>query len=152
MLIGPKGAGKTAIGTLIDRHTPITFIRVEPIWLSLRPGEDGWARVEQRIDATFQQHGQGMIESLGAGEAFHTFRDSLARNYTLKLIRVYAALDTCLARVKTRDSADHIAVSDDKVAPYNQIAASVRYDWDLEINNDTPASEQAILNAIRAIA
>lgn len=106
MLIGPKGAGKTAIGTLIDRHTPITFIRVEPIWLSLRPGEDGWARVEQRIDATFQQHGKVMIESLGAGEAFHTFRDSLARKYTLKLIRVYAALDTCLARVKTRDSAD----------------------------------------------
>lgn len=151
MLIGPKGAGKTYIGTLVDRHTDIRFIRVEPIWLSLQPGEDGWTRVEQTIDAAFQHHDRVMIESLGAGEAFGAFRASLARTYTIKLIRVYAALDTCFMRVKTRASADHIAVSDDKVEQYNQIAAAVRYDWDLEINNDAPASDQAILDAIRAM-
>lgn len=33
MLIDPKGAGKTYIGTLINQHTDIPFIRVEPIWL-----------------------------------------------------------------------------------------------------------------------
>jgi shikimate kinase len=49
LLIGPKGAGKTYIGTLVDRHTEIQFIRVEPIWLNLQPGEDGWQKVEQVI-------------------------------------------------------------------------------------------------------
>jgi hypothetical protein len=46
MLIGPKGSGKTTIGTLVHQHTDITFIRVEPIWLDLQPDEDGWKKVE----------------------------------------------------------------------------------------------------------
>jgi hypothetical protein len=31
MLISPKGAGKTHIGTLINQHTEMVFIKVEPI-------------------------------------------------------------------------------------------------------------------------
>jgi shikimate kinase len=31
MLIGPKGAGKTYIGALVERHTSIRFISVERI-------------------------------------------------------------------------------------------------------------------------
>jgi head-tail adaptor len=62
---------------------------------------------------------------------------------------VYADLATCLARVKNRDSANHIAVSDEKVEEYNQIAAAVRYDWDLDINNTSPASDAVILAAIQ---
>ncbi|OLP16158.1 shikimate kinase [Leptolyngbya sp. 'hensonii'] len=151
LLIGPKGAGKTYIGTLVDQRTEIRFLRVEPIWLGLQPGEDGWQKVEQTIAAMFEHHDQVMIESLGAGDAFTQFRASLARKYTLKLIRVYAELDTCLTRVKTRSSADHIPVSDHQVEYYNKIAAAVIYDWDLEINNQSPASDEAILAAIQTL-
>ena len=45
MLIGPKGSGKTHIGTLVNQHTDIVFLRVEPIWLSLEPAENGWKKV-----------------------------------------------------------------------------------------------------------
>jgi shikimate kinase len=152
MLIGPKGAGKTYIGTLVSTHTAIQFIRVESIWLNLQPGENGWQKVEQVIDTTFNDHDQVMIESLGAGEEFGKFRASLAEKYRLKLIRVYADLDRCLARVKSRNCADHIAVSDDKVEQYNQIAATVSYSWDLEINNNAPASDDAILAAIQTLS
>jgi shikimate kinase len=31
MLIGPKGSGKTYIGSVVNCHTDIAFIRVEPI-------------------------------------------------------------------------------------------------------------------------
>jgi replication-associated recombination protein RarA len=41
LLIGPKGSGKTHIGTLVNQHTEIAFISVEPMWLSLEPDEDG---------------------------------------------------------------------------------------------------------------
>jgi shikimate kinase len=41
LLIGPKGSGKSHIGALVSQHTDIYFLRVEPIWLSLQPGEDG---------------------------------------------------------------------------------------------------------------
>jgi dephospho-CoA kinase len=124
---------------------------VEPIWLSLRPGEDGWKKVEQVIDQTFQRHARVMIESLGAGEEFSKFRASLARKYTIKMIHVYTDLDTCLARVRNRNSADHISISDDKVEQYNQIAATVMYDWDLEINNNAPATDDQILSAIQTL-
>jgi len=44
MLVGPKGSGKTHIGTLVNQHTDIVFLRVEPIWLGLKPAEDGKSR------------------------------------------------------------------------------------------------------------
>ena len=152
ILIGPKGAGKTYIGRLVDRHTDIRFIRVEPIWLTLQPGEDGWKKVEATIDAAFGNHDKLMIESLGAGREFQTFHAALAAKYAIRLIRVVAGLDTCFARVKNRDSADHINVSDEKVIEYNKIAATVKYDWALEIRNDPAASDTDILAAIQSIS
>lgn len=67
---------------------------------------------------------------------------------SIKMIRVFANLDTCLERVQSRSSADHIAVSDDKVIEYNKIAAQVRYDWALEIDNNQPLANEIILEAI----
>ncbi len=151
MLIGPKGAGKTYIGTLIARYTEIKFISVEPIWLSLQPGENGWKKVEQVIDEAFTDHSKVMIESLGAGEEFGKFRANLEKKYTLKMIRVYTDLETCLARVKSRDRTAHIPVSDEKVEQYNRIAATVFFDWDLEINNNAPATDEEILTAIQTL-
>jgi len=151
MLIGPKGSGKTHIGALIDQHTDIIFLRVEPIWLSLKPDEDGWQKVEAAIDAMFQKQDKVMIESLGVGEGFGKFHASLAEKYSIKLIRVHADLETCFTRVKTRDKAEHIAVSNDKVAEFNQLASAVTYDWDLEINNNDSTPDKDILDAIQSI-
>ena len=82
-----------------------------------------------------------MIESLGAGDGFRNFHDSLAQKYSIKMIRVYADLDTCLERVRSRSKLDHIDVSDDKVIEYNRVAATVKYDWALEIDNNRPAPD-----------
>ena len=151
MLVGPKGSGKTHIGTLVNQHTDIVFLRVEPIWLNLKPDEDGWQKVEAAIDVLFQKHDKVMIESLGIGDGFIKFHASLAEKYSIKLIRVYADLETCFARVKTRNNAEHIAVSDDKVAEFNKIASAVTFNWDLEINNNEPIPDEEIINAIQSI-
>ena len=151
MLIGPKGSGKTHIGTLVNRHTDIVFLRVEPIWLSLNPGEDGWQKVEATLDIMFQEHDKVMIESLGVGEGFGKFRASLAKKYSIKMIRVYADLETCFTRVKTRNNAEHIPVSDDRVTEFNKIASAVTYHWDLEINNNEPISDEELMEAIQSI-
>jgi len=151
MLIGPKGSGKTRIGKLVNRHTDIAFLRVEPIWLSLKPDEDGWQKVEAVIDAMFQEHDKIMIESLGIGEGFGKFRASLAEKYSIKMIRVYADLETCFTRVKTRNNAEHIPVSDDRVVEFNQLASTVTFDWDLEIDNNDMTSDKDIVRAIQSI-
>jgi len=151
MLIGPKGSGKTHIGTLVNQHTEIVFLRVEPIWLGLKPNENGWDQVQAAIDALFQKHAKVMIESLGIGEGFSKFRASLAERYVIKMIRVYADAETCFARVKTRNNAEQIAVSDDRVAELNTLASAVSYHWNLEINNNDLRPDHEVIDAIRSI-
>jgi hypothetical protein len=99
----------------------------------------------------FQTHDKLMIESLGIGDGFSKFHATLAEKYAIKMIRVYADLETCFKRVKTRNYAEHIAVSDHRVVELNQIAATVNYDWDLEINNNDLATDKDIVAVIQSI-
>ncbi len=151
MLIGPKGSGKTYIGSLVGKHSDIHFLRVESVWVTLQPGENGWEKVKTTIAEAFQTHPKVMIESLGAGEEFHSFLASLKKSYQVKMIRVYADLDLCLKRVHERDAHEHIPVSDEQLMGYNTIASQVEFDWALEINNSgiTPAME--IINTIKQL-
>ncbi len=151
ILIGLKGSGKTYIGTLIGSKTDITFLRVEPVWLSLSEGEDGWLKVEETIAELFRHHDKVMIESLGAGEGFTGMYNSLKSKHETRMIKVETDPKICLQRVQTRDNKDHIPVSDNKVEEYNRIAAQVEYDWDLVIDNNGPASEDEILRAFRTL-
>lgn len=151
ILIGPKGSGKTYIGSRIEQLTGIKFLRVEPLWLQLAEGEDGWRRVEQEIDGLFRQHDKVTIESLGAGEGFNRMYASLNDKYETRLIKVETDLDECLRRVQRRDTADHIPVSDEKVQEYNAIAASVNHPWDAVIDNNAPATDEQILQAVKLL-
>ncbi|MBD2726356.1 shikimate kinase [Nostoc sp. FACHB-892] len=153
ILIGPKGAGKTHIGTVVDAHTGIKFLSVEPIWIDhlQTKDRDGWDILEEEIDRLFRSNNKVMIESLGAGEDFAKFYQSLKNKYHIKFIKVEYALDKCLERVITRDSTVHIPISADKVQEYNKIAAQVSYNWDLVIDNNSPASDLEIIQAIQAI-
>lgn len=151
ILIGPKGAGKTHIGSNVHEKTSIHFLRVEPIWLKLAPGEDGWATVERTIDQLFQQQDEIMIESLGAGAGFDRLHSSLRSKYTVKLIKVATDLETCLNRVKNRDNANHIPVSDEKVQEYNQVAAKVEHPWDAIVDNHALATDEEILKVIESL-
>ena len=108
--------------------------------------------MEDAIGAVFQSHTKVMIESLGIGEGFHAFQGSLAKKYSLKLIRVYASSEACFARVKNRDNDEHIPVSDERVEELNQLASAVTLDWDLEIYNDRFATDADILAAIQSIS
>ncbi|KAB8332177.1 shikimate kinase [Scytonema tolypothrichoides VB-61278] len=150
-VIGPKGAGKTYIGNKVNKNTDIKFLRVEPIWLKLTPGENGWKRVEKEIDKEFQQHSKVMIESLGAGEGFNQMHSSLRNKYEVKLVKVSADLEDCLRKVRNRDNSDHIPVSDEKVEEYNQIAGSINHKWDAIIDNNGPATDEDILRVIESI-
>ena len=59
--------------------------------------------------------------------------------------------DKCLEHVRNRDSQDHIPVSDEKVAEYNEISSRVVYDWVAEIDNNGPATAETILGPIRGV-
>jgi len=151
ILIGPKGSGKTYIGSRIEQLTGIKFLSVEPLWLQLAEGEDGWGRVEREIDGLFRQHDKVVIESLGAGDSFNRMYASLKGKYDAKLIQVETDLDECLRRVKNRDNADHIPLPGEKIREYNRIAASVNHPWDAIIDNNGPATDEDILQAFTSL-
>ncbi|HMQ51023.1 MAG TPA: shikimate kinase [Anaerolineae bacterium] len=155
ILVGLKGSGKSYIGSLVDRLPEVCFLKVEPIWVEYLNGHDhsksGWEVVEAEIDKQFTVYDRVMIESLGAGQEFEAFYASLRRKYAIKLIKVFADLETCLDRVKRRDAANHIPISDSRVEEINQIAQHVTLDWDLVIDNRGPAPASEIIKAIEAI-
>ena len=151
MLIGPKGSGKTYIGSLVGRHSDIHFLRVESLWVTLRPGENGWKKVETAISEAFQAHSKVMIESLGAGQEFQSFLAALKHSYQIKMIRVHADLDLCFRRVQRRDANEHIPISDDKVMEYNKIVSRISFDWALEIDNNGTTSDAVIIDGIKKL-
>ncbi len=100
-------------------------------------------KVENAIDVEFQNYDKVVVESLGAGEDFKRYCTSL-RNNIQSNDTVICGSEICLERVRNRNSAEHIPVSDDKVVEYNRIAAAVTSDWDAEINNHEFASSSYI--------
>jgi len=148
ILIGPKGSGKTFIGHRIEQLTDIKFLSVEPLWLNLAEGEDGWNKVEQTIDELFLQHDKVVIESLGAGTGFNRMYASLNDKYEVKLVKVEVDAEECLRRVRQRDKRNQIPVSEEQVREYNRIAAKVQHPWDAFIDNNGPAADEEILAMI----
>jgi len=151
LLVGLKGSGKTYIGSLLSRQTDIRFLRVEPIWLALKEGEDGWAKVADAVDEVLAEYDRVAIESLGGSEGFERLRTALARRYRVQYVRIRTAPDTCLRRVQSRSTVDHLPVSDDKVAEYNEAALRVELPWDAEIDNEGPASDDEILGVFSTL-
>lgn len=147
-LIGPKGSGKTFIGTHVQSNTDIHFLRIEPIWLALKKNEDGWKKVIESINECFGKYDKVMIENLGAGDDFQNFLSILQNQYQTKIIKVKTNLSLCYKRVKERNNSNHIPVSDDKVKEYNEIASKVTLNWDLVVDNN---GSQGIDNIIEKI-
>lgn len=149
ILVGMKGSGKTHIGTIVSQNTDIVFLRVEPLWLSLASGEDGWAKIGREVDRILCSADTVMIESLGGTPGFKRLLANLSAKYCVKLVRVLASPEICLSRVRTRSKEEHIPVSDNQVVKYNIMASQVVMDWDAEIDNNGPALTEDILQTIQ---
>ena len=154
ILIGLKGSGKTYIGSLIQERLGINFIRVEDIWLTMKQkrfSEDyfseGFRLVEQEIENQFKSSDLVSIESTGTSKYFKRFLRALGNKYNLKLIKIDTSPDTCLKRIKSRDSSIHIPVSDDIIQQVNRAALEVDIEFDTVIENEN-ASDNEILMKI----
>tara|TARA_Y100000310_G_C20151795_1_gene565098 strand:- start:57 stop:548 length:492 start_codon:yes stop_codon:yes gene_type:complete len=151
ILIGPKGSGKTYIGTLIQKKLNILFFRVEDVWLSIKTNkidkeylEKGFSLVEKEIDKQFKKINKLIIESTAAFDYFKIFLKKLESKYNIKLIQVKTPLDLCLDRIKSRDQSIHIPVSDDRIQEINSKAVNVKFDFDLIIENSDISEDQII--------
>jgi shikimate kinase len=160
LLVGPKGSGKTFIGSLIRERLGVPVLPVEPIFqenqrssLATGPTRDAeaYAKVSAEVTRLLAEHPRVTLESTGASEAFPSFLSALRARHRVLLVSVRAPAEACLERVRTRDPTAHIDVSADAVVAINLRSASVRLAWDLELDNGGPAAPQDIVDAIRSL-
>lgn len=154
VLVGPKGAGKSTIGALLEREMGMSFVRVEPIYLGMlrsHPNVDpallepvGFAAILQELDRVAGSEGAVCIESTGAAGYFPTFLAQLQARHRVTLVRVNAPAGTCVERVRTRDAVGHIPVSDERVREINRAADGVRLAWDVEVDNSGERSAEDV--------
>lgn len=167
LLIGPKGAGKTYISSLIEKSFGVKFFRVEDVWLKLKNEKnfasekeyfdkldefckEGNIIVKDKIDELLKIHDSLVIESLGIAPHFDSFLSDLKKVANVVPIKIFANPELCIERVKTRDQSIHIAVSDDKVKEVNEKAFQVKMDFAFEINN-VNLSEKDLISMLKPV-
>jgi shikimate kinase len=149
VLIGPKGSGKTHVGTVIEARLGVRFIRVEPIFAALNDQVEAFVEVERQIRGALAEVPVVAIESTGiVPEHVGTLR---ARYQPVRLIGVHASAETCFRRYTARDACGHIPISSDEVREINERAARVRYNWDCVLDNDAELTDEEIAEAVGAI-
>ena len=127
ILVGPKGSGKTYIGTLIERKLKVPFFRVEKLWLSF--GEinfseefirQGFDVVEKEIDKRLIGVNGLIIESTASFDYFYTFLTNLRSRYQVKLVRLQAPRHLCMERIGSRDQAKQVQVSEQMISEMHE--------------------------------
>ncbi len=150
-LIGPKGSGKTYIGSLLEKELHIPFLNVETeVWLTIKPNDmseeyfaKGFSIIEEKVHEQFLHTDQLLIDSIGTHPYFLRFLSHIQSQYRTKFIRVIAPIDRCIERIHKRDESLHVPMSDDEIIKINTQTPLIT-DYDLEINN-TSLTDEAII-------
>lgn len=161
LLVGLKGSGKTFIGSVLDKHLDIQFLRIEPMFLEIMRQEPelagiplerrGFQSVLEKLDELAQSHSNLCIESTGTAHTFPELLLALHQGFRVFIIHVKAPLDTCIERVMRRDASAHIPVSDHRLREINEQALLVTLPWDLEIDNSEFQDEVAIVESVKRL-
>ena len=111
ILIGPNGVGKTTIGSYLEEHLGMQFLRIEEFWMSrYQTIEDIYESLEEAyelFESHLQQEMQNtnktiVFESGGRNEYALKMILTLQEQYDAILVKISADYDTCLRRVLAR--------------------------------------------------
>ena len=160
VLIGPKGSGKTYIGSLLEKESGLKFLSVEKLGLENIPKskligneriKESFHQEEAAIDEILQYHNAVSFESTGVHPYLQNILASLRTKYNVKLVKIYTPLETCYERIKHRDPNTQIPVSDDLLKDINEKAANVIFNWDIELDNSEKLTIKEIILAFSSI-
>jgi shikimate kinase len=159
-LVGPKGSGKSTIGSFVASELGIHFLRVEPLFLQVRARlgghndffeQQGFELVRSAIVSSLSEHDLVCFESTGASRYLSLLLSQLGQLARVLLVHVTASNDQCALRVRSRDSSIHIPVSDDRLEQINALAFQVSLPWSAEIDNSEPFNPAQVLAIFRGL-
>lgn len=152
ILIGPKGAGKSYIGRLIEKTYGCHFLHVELIFLDVQkrglPFEEyvttGYRLVHEAVEALVQQKQCVIFETIGIADAFLELLTSLKKKYVVCLIQVRVPLHTALERVLSRDQTHQIQLDKEVIVHMNEQSLRVKLEYDLILENEQATDAQLL--------
>lgn len=146
LLIGPKGSGKSYIGSLMEKQFSVKFIRVEDWAKKVKMNreidnqdyiKEVFHAIENGIRQELTKYNHIVFESTGLSAYFDVMFENLQRDFDLKTIRIIAQEELCLKRVQTRDQSIHVNVSDNDVKRINEQVRQKGFITEFSIiNND----------------
>jgi dephospho-CoA kinase len=161
VLIGPKGAGKSHIGRILEKHLGVFFFYVEPLWMDYYAKcqasgcsptiPEGIASVHPLIRKALLEHKHVCVETTGASaEILH---DLLALEVSSKTIlaRVSAPLDLCLERIANRDVTNQIPMDADSIRKVYALSVALELRADVELSNQGLSDPEIISRFQRAM-
>jgi RimJ/RimL family protein N-acetyltransferase/predicted kinase len=144
LLVGPKGAGKTRIATLLAQVFGAYAVPVERMWRErlARTQGDGRPSAREVFDevadhalAALAANELVVLDTTGASEHTTAFVERLSRSGVLRIVRVAAPTGVCTERALARDATDQISVTPEQLAAVNLVAAGVSLDVDRTFDN-----------------
>ncbi|MBI5540621.1 MAG: methyltransferase domain-containing protein [Bacteroidia bacterium] len=146
LLIGPKGSGKSYIGSLMEKQFDIKFVRVEDWVKKVKKGRqiddetylsDAFKCIENSVRTVLNHNSKIVFESTGLTVYFDQMLSRFREDFKVVTIKIQADIALCLKRVKTRDQSIHINVSDDQVNLLNKQVQAKNIITDHIINNNS---------------
>lgn len=153
LLIGPKGSGKSFIGTLMEQYFGIKFVRVEDWAKAVKRDreihDEGYLQevfesIESGIRKTLNTQDKITFESTGLTPYFTQMYNNLSRDFSLVSININADDATCIKRVKERDQSIHIHVSDEQLCTINKQVRANNFKADFTILNQSKTEEKLV--------
>ncbi len=148
VLLGAKGSGKSSLSRLLERAFGLEVLSAEPLWVehAKRPRgpnweRDGFCEVAGAVQDALEVHDVVVTETTGTSPHTAEFVGALRRQARVVVIGVQAPPELCLERVRARDAAGHVAVSDDDVEHINARAATSHLKTDATLVNASAWNE-----------
>jgi shikimate kinase len=153
LLIGPKGSGKSFIGTLMDQKFGIPFIRVEDWAKKVKKDRqidnedylsDVFSAIEKGIRHSLDMNDKIVFESTGLTPHFDRMLENVKEDFSVVTIGVHANHELCLHRVKSRDQSIHINISDEQVNEINKQVKKKEMRTDFQLINEGKSVEELV--------
>ena len=177
ILVGPKGCGKTYIGSLLEEKLDfVHFVRVELIFMKLKADHESLLDMMELTELCYHETAKevqnilssdeegnneesqqtqpqkvAVLEVTGVAPQLPGLLETLKARHTVKFVKVVAPLDVCLKRTKERDKSKQIPVSEERIHEINALASTVEYPWDMIIQNDPFQTDEEIQNLLGPI-
>ncbi|HSN72015.1 MAG TPA: AAA family ATPase [Steroidobacteraceae bacterium] len=145
LLVGPKGAGKTHIGRLLERELGVHFLHVESLWIDFRArcvaaGREpsiaaGIEAVHPRIRTALARHPHVCVETTGASREILDDLLALAEREHTLIARIVAPLDLCLTRIAGRDPTEQLPVDPASCRRVHELSDALDLEADLVLEN-----------------